>query len=137
MIQSAGWPATGVLHLRRASRISVVDDDEAIRSGLQSLLRSFAMDVRTFASAEVFLSSLDETETDCLITDFQMPGMNGVQLRQELLRRGHDFPVIVITAYPEETARKTAVALGVRDFLEKPIDANVLVERIQACLAQD
>ena len=72
--------------------LSVVDDDESIRESLPDLLMEFGFAVRVFSSAEEFLSSGIVSETRCLILDVAMPCMSGLELHQELKRRGEDFP---------------------------------------------
>lgn len=111
-------------------RVAIVDDDDGVRQSLSSLLRALGHEVRTFASAEAFLASLEE-RPDCLLTDIQMPQMNGDVLQQELLARGYAFPMIFMSAYPTEAIRERVMARGAIAFLAKPVDA----EAISRCLA--
>jgi FixJ family two-component response regulator len=78
--------------------VSVVDDDESVRESLPDLLNEFGFAARAFSSAETFLSSDCVDKTRCLILDVMMPGMTGLDLQQELTRRGQEIPVIFITA---------------------------------------
>ena len=80
--------------------IAVVDDNEAFRRATMSFIRSLGYAVVQFASAEAFLKSDCLHETDCLISDVQMPGMNGVELQDKLIAQGHHLPIIFMTAFP-------------------------------------
>src|SRR5262245_64608527 len=79
--------------------ISVVDDDLSVRESLQSLIRSAGFAVRVFASAEEFLNSDHLSDTDCLILDVRMPGMNGRELQRQLMASHYETPVVFITAH--------------------------------------
>jgi FixJ family two-component response regulator len=107
--------------------ISIIDDDASMREALVGLLRSLGYDVRDFASAEDFLASNDLKEFACAITDIQMPGMNGFELKRELITRHGSLPVIMITARTEPGIEEKAMASGASCFLRKPFDAETLV----------
>lgn len=110
--------------------VCVVDDDGAVRSATQALLRSLGYRALAFASAEAFLNSPEIDVTDCLILDVQMPGMSGIDLQRVLSHQNRKLPIIFITAYPEEHLRTQALAEGAVCFLPKPCD----VDRIAQCL---
>jgi FixJ family two-component response regulator len=93
-------------HLKRVSVISIVDDDESVRTATNSLMRSLGFTAYTFASAEEFLRSLQLNDTSCLISDVQMPSMSGIELQRHLIARGHRTPIIFITAFPDESIRR-------------------------------
>ncbi|MET0282717.1 MAG: response regulator [Steroidobacteraceae bacterium] len=114
--------------------ICIVDDDGAVRASLESYLRSAGLGVNSFDSAEGFLNSEWRRLTDCLITDLNMPGLGGLGLQRELNRLGRDFPVIVMTAYPTMSARAESASMGVAAFLEKPIDPDLLLDRVESML---
>ncbi|MGA8966537.1 MAG: response regulator, partial [Pseudolabrys sp.] len=86
--------------------------------------------VQAFSSAADFLKSPLVTETACLVTDVQMPGMSGVELHRRLIDTGHLIPTILVTAYPDETARSRALKDGVVCYLSKPVDD----EQLERCL---
>jgi len=92
--------------------ISIVDDDALARDGIRELVESLGYNAVTFMSAEHFLESNMIAETTCLITDVQMPGLNGLELQEALQSQGHLTPVIVITAYPNETHQTRALKNG-------------------------
>ena len=108
--------------------ICIVDDDNWARSGLEDLLLSFGYKTRAFESAETFLESRVVHEAACLITDLHMPGMNGLDLQRVLRREGHDIPVILVTAYPNDAHRADAFEDGALAFLTKPYDEQVLMD---------
>jgi FixJ family two-component response regulator len=112
--------------------ISVVDDDDWARGGLQSLIAAIGYEVRTFESAEEFVASGSIAGTACLVTDLNMPGMSGLELQAHLRSRGHTTPIIIVTAYPTEEHRTHALKDSATSFLTKPLDERVLV----GCLAQ-
>jgi FixJ family two-component response regulator len=106
--------------------ISIVDDDPSMRDALAGLIRSLGHDVRAFASAEDFLASHELLQFACAITDIQMPGMNGFELKHELSRRHEKVPVIMITARSEPELEAQARSSGAACFLRKPFEADAL-----------
>ena len=115
--------------------ISIVDDDESVREATKRLLRSFGYDAAAFASAEEFLQSKRASDTSCLITDVQMPGLSGVELQSHLIADGHQMPIIFVTASMEEKTRARALKAGAIGFLTKPFSAERLIEYIHTALA--
>ena len=112
--------------------IAVVDDDTAVRAGIDSLIRSLGFMVCLFASAEEFLDSDCLGKADCLITDVQMPQMSGLQLHEHLTAQGMQIPTIFITAFPEESIRRRAMTGSAVGFLAKPFVAQVLIDCIES-----
>jgi FixJ family two-component response regulator len=108
--------------------ISIVDDDGLARDGIRELVESLEYEAITFISAEHFLRSDVIAETTCLITDVQMPGLNGLELQEALQSLGHRTPVILITAYPNEKHRTRALENGAVGYLSKPFDEQMLIE---------
>ena len=100
--------------------IAIVDDDEAVRKAMKTLLRSLGYNASTFGSADEFLKSEQVHDTSCLITDLHMPGLSGLDLQDLLIARGHRFPIIFLTAYPDEDVRIRAMKAGAIGFLRKP-----------------
>lgn len=112
--------------------IAIIDDDASVRAALGSLVRSLGYAVRAYASAELFLLSGDLSETDCIVTDVQMPaGMSGLDLQARLKSSGIDIPVLFITAFPEAHIRMRAESLGAIGFLAKPFDGRTLVKLLR------
>jgi len=114
--------------------ISVVDDDDSVRESLRGLIRSVGFAVEVFASAEEFLSSDDLRNTDCLILDVRMPGMNGLDLQRQLGATDSQIPVVFITAHGDEEARSRALKDGAVDYLLKPFSEEALLNAIDAAL---
>jgi FixJ family two-component response regulator len=114
--------------------LSVVDDDESVRESLPDLLREFGFSARAFSSAQDFLSSDYLDETRCLILDVAMPGMSGLDLQQELNRRGKKIPIIFITGQKDEDIQKQAFEQGAVKFLHKPFSDSALLDAVSAAL---
>ena len=107
--------------------IAIVDDNDSFRRATMSFIRSLGYAVIQFASAEAFLKSGRLYETDCLISDVHMPGMNGVELQGKLIAQGYHLPIIFVTAFPEIKARAQALAAGAIGFLAKPFNDEMLI----------
>jgi FixJ family two-component response regulator len=114
--------------------ISIVDDDESVRDATKSLLRSSGYTAQSFGSAEEFLESAQIAETDCLVTDVQMPGLSGVELQDRLLSDGHDVPTIFISAFPNPRLERQVLKSGAIAYLRKPFKEEELLEYIGAAL---
>ena len=116
--------------------IAIVDDDESFRRATTSFVRSLGYGTAAFDSAEAFLKSDRFPDTDCVITDVQMPGMTGIELQGRLIAEGHRVPVIFITAFPEMRARAQALAAGAIGFLAKPFNDQNLITCLNEALAR-
>ena len=114
--------------------ISIVDDDEGVRTAIESLVTSLGLAARTYSSAESFLRSPLRSETACIILDVQMPAMSGVELHSHLSKLGFDIPIIFITAYPDKVDKAHALNAGIISVLHKPFDEERLVEGINVAL---
>jgi FixJ family two-component response regulator len=110
--------------------ISIVDDDESIRDVISSLIRSFGLTAHAFVSAEEFLQSPHLNETSCLISDVQMPNMNGIELQRVLIEQGRRMPIIFISAFPDEAVEASAMKAGAICFLSKPFDGREIIKCI-------
>jgi FixJ family two-component response regulator len=114
--------------------IAIVDDDDSFRHATMSFIRSLGYAVAEFASAEAFLKSDRLAEADCVISDVQMPGMNGVELQGKLIAQGYHLPFIFMTAFPEIRARTKALAAGAIGFLAKPFNDEMLITCLSKAL---
>jgi FixJ family two-component response regulator len=119
-----------------APMISIVDDDEVVREATADLVSSLGYPTRTFVSGEAFLEAGQLEHTSCLITDLQMPGLNGLELQSRLHDEGHRIPVIFITAFPTASVRERAMSAGAVAFLTKPFKEALLIRSIEAAVAQ-
>jgi two-component system response regulator FixJ len=119
------------------SQVYVVDDDAAVRASLGALLEAAGLGARVFASAEEFLATVDEGTRGCLLLDVRMPGMSGLELQRVLQDRGVRIPVIIITGHGDIAMAVRAMKAGAADFLEKPFEPRVLLDRIRGCLEDE
>jgi FixJ family two-component response regulator len=117
--------------------VFLIDDDADIRTSLSRALGLRGYQVKTFASAQEFLDSFDESASGCLILDYGMPKMNGLQLQRHLKDSGIAIPVIFITGHGGVPETVQAMKMGAVDFLEKPFKQSVLIERIDAAFKTD
>ncbi len=119
------------------STIFLVDDDAAIRDALSLLLSLKGLRAQTFASAEEFLEACRPDWRGCLLTDLRMPGMSGLELHQALARRGITLPVVVLTAHGDVGTARAALKSGAFDFLEKPVNDELLVDVLGHAVQRD
>jgi two-component system, LuxR family, response regulator FixJ len=116
--------------------VHIVDDDEGLRESLAFLLRSAALEVRSFESAKAFLDELPHAVPGCVITDVRMPDMNGIELLRRLKELKISVPVVVITGHGDIALAVEAMKMGAADFFEKPFDDDLLVASVRAALRQ-
>ena len=113
--------------------ISIIDDDNSLLDAIVRLVRSAGYDAQGFASAEAFLGcGTAMLNFACIITDIQLPGMSGIELKHHLAARQISTPVIVITARNEPGLEDKALASGAVCFFRKPFDTGALID----CLAR-
>jgi len=114
----------------------VVDDDADVRKALMTLLEAAGYPVRGFASAECFLDAVAaniQTLAGCLILDLRMPGMDGLALQRRLVEAGCGMPILFLTGHGEVPDAVVALRSGAVDFLLKPVNGKLLLERLAAC----
>jgi FixJ family two-component response regulator len=117
--------------------IAIVDDDEAVRSSLASLVRSLGYRAQTYGSGPEFLRDPLDREPACMISDVQMPAMTGDVLQASLLSAGRRFPMIFLTAFPTTIVKRRILEAGAYCFLHKPTDGDVLARCVEGALAGD
>jgi FixJ family two-component response regulator len=115
-------------------QVAIIDDDDSLRLALVGLVRSVGFDGSGFASAEDFLGSGQAKRFSCIITDIQMPGMSGIELKLHLAAKQCRMPVIMITARPDPSLEERALAAGAAAFLRKPFEASVLIACLEKAL---
>jgi len=116
--------------------MAIVDDDDALRTSLDNLLRSVGFRAHGFSSAEAFLRSDHARETACLILDIRMPGMNGLELQRQMIAADWQIPIIFITSHVDDEARARALDAGAVAFLYKPCREDDLLQAIDVALQQ-
>jgi two-component system response regulator FixJ len=117
--------------------IFIVDDDEDIRVSLSRALETRGYPTESFASAQSFLAAYDPDRGGCLILDYGMPEMSGLELQKLLVSKGFPIPVIFITGHGGVPESVEAMKMGAVDFLEKPFRQDTLIRQIEAALATD
>lgn len=117
--------------------VFLIDDDQAIRDAVGLLLRAHGLAVETFASAVDFLESDVVERSGCLLLDVRMPGMSGLDLQKQLHARNQQIPIIFITGHGDVPMAIRAMKAGAFDFVEKPFQAGILLDRIHEALAFD
>lgn len=114
--------------------IFVVDDESAVRDALTCLLEAEGFAVRTYESGAAFLAAYQLGQPGCLLLDVRMHGMSGLQLQARLAQMEATVPTIIITGHGEIPMAVQAMSAGALDFLEKPVNAERLVERVRVAL---
>ncbi|WP_218018050.1 response regulator transcription factor [Sphingomonas azotifigens] len=117
----------------RDSLVAVVDDDALVRDAAASLIRSLGYRTAIYPSADAYLDA-DSGDAACVLTDLQMPGRSGLDLRQSLRDRGSMVPVILMTAYPTPELRTRAATLDLVALLDKPVDPDLLSGALERAL---
>ena len=118
---------------RKSRTVAVIDDDAAVCDSTRILLEIYDFAVRTYQSAAAFMQ--ESPAVSCIVVDYHMPGMNGLDLVSRLRSRGNSVPVIMITATSEAKIEKLAAQLGIRRVLQKPL-GKALVSSLQEELGE-
>lgn len=111
--------------------VVIVDDDASLRRATCSLVRSLGYDVHDYGTAESFLASGDADHADCLITDINMPGLSGIDLKHALTGRGCSLPVLLMTASTDIDVLDRAACCGAIRTLHKPFDCSDLIDTLE------
>ncbi len=109
--------------------VHIVDDDDAVRDSLSVLLGAAGFNVATYPSADAFLMTAPQS-AGCVVIDVRMPGMGGLELQEELARRGRRIPVIVMTGHADVPLAVKAMKAGAVDFVEKPFEEQAMLTAI-------
>jgi two-component system, LuxR family, response regulator FixJ len=117
-----------------SATVYIVDDDDIILWTLKELVRSIGARVLTYSSAKDFLTAYTPTPCECVISDVRMPDIGGLQIQRLLVSRGAPPPIIFITSHSEISAAVEAMKAGAFDFVEKPVNGHMLIEKVQAAL---
>jgi FixJ family two-component response regulator len=116
--------------------VFVVDDDEAMRDSIACLLESVNLTCKKFGDAGAFLEFCDPGRHGCILLDIRMPGMSGMEVLENLKANSVALPVIIITGHGDVPLAVRALKMGAFDFVQKPFNANELLDRVRAALLQ-
>lgn len=117
--------------------VYIVDDDAAVCDALGCLLEVTGFSVATHDTALHFLHHCPPDAAGCVVADLRMPGMDGIALQAEMVRRGYRMPIILISAHGDVSSAVGALRAGAVDFLEKPFDEGLFISRITEALHRD
>ena len=120
--------------MRSNTLVRVVDDDISVRRAMAFTLEGAGYRVATFESGIEFLGAAVDPLPGCVVLDYRMPGMDGLEVQRELRARGIDIPVVVITGHGDTQVASSAVADGAMDFIEKPFTCDALLKSVAAAL---
>ena len=114
--------------------VAIVDDDQSVQNALKDLMESVGISAMCFGSAQEFLASDERNQTACLIADVRMPGISGLEMQAKLKAEGSFIPIIFITAHADAKIKMQAIKAGAIEFLSKPFDDEVLLEKVRPTL---
>ena len=120
--------------------VFVVGDDDAMRDAVSALMYNTGIACRTYPSGQAFLDALGSVEQDvggCLVLDIRMPGMDGLEMQDTLIRMGVDLPIVFVSRYGDIPTAVRAMKNGASDFLSLPAEGEVLRDRIETALNVD
>ena len=129
-------PVSGSSAEAQQATICIVESEAPEREALSQLLSHLQHEVSAFESAEALLDALDRLEIAMLVTGLDLPGMNGVELLNELRTRGVQVPAIVIAGDSDVATAVGAIRAGAMDFIQKPVIDRILLRRVRDALAQ-
>jgi FixJ family two-component response regulator len=112
--------------LCNARFVSIVEDDEALRFAMDTLVRSFGRETLLFSSAEEFLASGHIADTACVLSDIMMDGMSGIAMHEKMLELGYTTPMLFVTSFPGADLTARAMTNGAKAVLSKPVDPDMI-----------
>jgi two-component system response regulator FixJ len=116
--------------------VYIIDDDDIVLWMFQEFLQGIGAKIRTFSTARAFLDVYRPAPCECLVCDLRMPEIGGLEVQRQLLEKGSHLPMILVSAYPEVHSAVEAIKKGAFDFLEKPVNGALLVEKVQSALVR-
>jgi FixJ family two-component response regulator len=117
--------------------VFVVDDDEGVRESVRWLLESVNLAVEAFDDAQAFMSGFRDDQPGVVLLDIRMPGASGLEVQEWLREQGVDTPVVILTGHADVPAAVRAMKGGALDFIEKPYNAQSLIETVQRAIQED
>ena len=119
----------------KRSQVCVIDDDAMVRESLRQLLEALGISCSAFADCRAFLDSPDLSRCQCLILDVRMPGISGIMLQEILLEKAAYLPIIFISGHGDIPLAVEAMRKGAVDFMQKPFNEQLLLDRVQKAIA--
>jgi FixJ family two-component response regulator len=119
------------------ARIFLVDDDDALRAALSRLLETLGLPVTACADGTALLAAIEPRQGGCIVLDLELPGQNGLQIQCALREYGIDLPLIFLTGKGSVASTLQALKAGAFDFLEKPVESDLLLACVRDALAHD
>ncbi len=123
--------------MKESPTVYLVDDDPSVRDALMLLLSLRDIAAKPFENAESLLAELTAEHRGCVLSDLKMPGKSGLDLLEELSAQHIRLPIVILTAHGDVATTRTALRGGAFDFLEKPVDEDILVDVLTHALAED
>ncbi len=117
--------------------VFIIDDNPSARRGLSRLVRAAGMSVEAYGSAQEFLERKHYDGYGCILLDIKMPGLNGLELQEELVKADYSMPIIFVSGHADVPMTARAMKKGAVDFLTKPVDGDHLLKVINESLARD
>ena len=117
--------------------VFIIDDNPSARNGLSRLVRAAGMSAEAYGSAQAFLERKHYDGPGCILLDVQMPGLNGLELQEELVKTDYSLPIIFVSGHGDVPMTARAMKKGAVDFLTKPVDRDDLLKAIYESLAMD
>ncbi len=118
----------------RSPTIFVVDDEPSVRKSIQLILERLGFEIKLFESGQAFLDDIEAADIGCLITDVRMPGMDGLQLLEQIQQLQSRLAILLLTGHGDIKMAVRAMKLGATDFLEKPVDPHSLRQKVSDAL---
>ena len=117
--------------------VFIIDDNPSARRGLSRLVRAAGMSVEAYGSAQEFLERKHYDGYGCILLDIKMPGLNGLELQEELVKADYSMPIIFVSGHADVPMTARAMKRGAVDFLTKPVNGDQLLKVINVSLARD
>jgi two-component system response regulator FixJ len=127
---------TPSLEASRSPTIHLIDDDAAVRDGLALLIGTVGLRVQTWSDPQVFLNQFEREGVGAIVLDVRMPGISGLSVLDTLMAQGVDQPVLMLTGHGTVEMCRRAFKAGAAEFLEKPVNDEVLLEALQSAVRQ-
>ena len=123
--------------MKSKGTVYVVDDDPSVRASLKRLTEEVGLPCEVYGTADEFLEACSPNSPGCIVLDVRLPGTSGIALQRKLTAEGVTTPVILISGHGDIPMAADALRRGALDFMEKPVNPQQLLDRIQEALAQD